>query len=154
MSSTKEEEIATWLHDAYIKKLKSEASLKKQLKQAIGYPDFQSSIEEHLEETKLHAHLLKNCLNKYKDSSAVGLNKTKQRRDKHLESYGSDMAFVRDVYGSYVEEENSVPSYELIRQAAEDLEDRETVLVCDIVLRDEKKIKDWRLAVSVLTKET
>lgn len=154
MRSNKEEEIATWLRDAYIKKLKAVASLKKQHKQAFGYPDIQRNIKEHLVETRLHAQLLKGCLSRYRHLNVIGPDKTNPKQSKQLASYGSDMAFVKDVYGSYVEEEDGVPSYEVIRQAAKELGDNETVLVCDMVLRDEKKIEDWRLAVSVLTKET
>ena len=154
MRSNKEEEIATWLRDSHAKKLKALVSLKKQLKQASGYPDFQSSIQEHLEETKNHAELLKSCLSRYSDPAVTRLSKTSKKPSKQLKSYKSDMAFVRDVYGSYATEKNSVLSYEVIRQAAEELGDDVTVQVCDKVLQDEKKIEDWRLAVSVLTKET
>ncbi len=133
------------------------AILEKQLREGSGYSYYQNNIEEHLKETKHHAELFLQCLDKYRHpivSTKTSLAKVNTKRLKKLKSYKSDKAFVRDVYSSYTPTEDSILSYQAIKEAAEDLGDRETVNVCDRILQDEKKIEDWRLAVSVVVKES
>ena len=153
MSSKKEEDIAIWLHEAYIKKVKDVATLEKQLKETSIYPYFQNNVVEHLEETKRHVELFKSCLYRYKYLPFCESNKVKRKQSKRLRFYPSDMALVREIYSPYASKEDSILSYQVIKEAAEDLGDRETVRVCNKILQDEKKIEDWRLAVGVVTKE-
>lgn len=153
MSSKKEEDIAIWLHEAYIKKVKDAAILEKQLKESSGFY-YKNNIEEHLEETKHHAELFKSCLCRYKYLPFCESNNVNKKPTKRPKSYPSDMAFVRDIYSSYASKEDNVSSYQVIKEAALDLGDRETVRVCNRILRDEKKIEDWRLAVGVVAKES
>ncbi len=157
MSIKKEEDIAVWLCDAYTSKIKTIAILEKQLKEGSGYSYYQNNIKEHLKETKHHAELFLQCLSKYRHpivSTKNNLIKVNTKRLKKSKLYKSDKAFVRDVYSSYTPKEDSVLSYQAIKEAAEGLGDRETVSICDIILQDEKKIEDWRLAVSVVAKES
>ncbi|MEX2341174.1 MAG: DUF892 family protein [Candidatus Paceibacterota bacterium] len=154
MGVEKENELASWLRDAQAVKAGFVTILEKQAEETSYDTRVQSEIREYLEETKRHVRMMESCVRKYNEMSPIRKRKFNQAKflSRNLNVGMLGVGFVRDVYGSYVARRFDVVSYQTIKEAAKDLGDKETVKACDKILKDERKTRDWLLAVEALTK--
>lgn len=133
-----------WLNDAHAMELGLIVALEKQVAEE-GEPSMRKRIEEHLEETRKHADLIKECIERNEGSTSKGKNAMSQM-GAMMDGLGMSMAkdtMVKNVLASYAAEHLEISSYTALKTAAESLGDKETAKVCETILEDEEKMAEW-----------
>jgi len=134
-----------WLNDAYAMELSIVQVLQNHARDAKNHPEMQARIEQHLEETRRHADLVKGCIDRLGGSTSAvksgmatvmgtvqGMSTALARDD-----------LVKNALHDYGTEYFEMASYKALIAAAQDLGDQETVSVCQQILRDEEAMAAW-----------
>lgn len=135
-----------WLNDAHA----LEESLIVMLEKQIGEEndgEMKAKLEEHLEETRRHAKLVHSCLVRYGEEPSGGKD--------FLGTISSAIAglgvsmfhdkMVKNVHSSYAAEHTEIATYTVLRAAASEFGDTETMTICDEILQDENDMAQWLL---------
>ncbi len=135
----------TWLNDAYAMEQGLVETLEKHRDQSEDYPDIQANIEEHLEQTKHHAELVKGCIERLggdvstvKDAMANMMGT--------MQGMMTGMAkdtLVKNGIADYAAEHFEIASYTALKAAAEEMGDQDTVAVCDQIIPEEEAMAEW-----------
>lgn len=132
--------IVAWLNDAYAMENALVQVLEHRIKDAEGFPELQTMERQHLEETRRHAELVKQCITRLGEnpSTAKSLFGT---------LYGAIQApmtgFARDemVKNCLVDhsaERFEVASYTALIEAANQIGDTETARACEQNMREDE----------------
>lgn len=145
MNEKQKDTYIAWLNDAHAMELGLITMLEKQVEETTNEPAMQTQIKTHLEETKRHAELVKECVERNGGETSTGKD-TLSKVSATLNGLGVSMmsdAMVKNVHSSFAAEYFEIATYITIRAAAESLGDTETVDVCDQILEDEERMADW-----------
>lgn len=147
MTDNQKKIYVAWLNDAHALEENLITVLEKQIKDASGKPEMKDKLQEHLEETKHHEQLVRACLARHGEEPS-GSKDLLAKLGAALEGMGTSLAndtAVKNVHSGYAAEHMEIASYTLIRAAAVEHNDMETVAVCDEILADENEMAQWLL---------
>lgn len=144
-SSESREQLVDWLRDAHAAEEQSEKMLTKFAGRIENYPELKSQIQRHIEETRGQARRLKQCLDRYGDTTST-----------LKDAFGRMMAFAQGMSGAFVDDEiikgsmaaytfehMEIASYRILIAAAESLGDTETRNICEQILEEEIAMATW-----------
>ena len=148
MNEEQKSSLIAWLNDAHAMEEGLIGILEKQIEETEGKPEMQGMLRQHLEETKHHAELVRSCLSRY-DTEPSGSKDMLAKVTAAINGFGMSLssdALVKNVHSSYAAEHFEIASYTVIKAAASELGDSETVAVCDQIIPEERAMGDWLLA--------
>lgn len=135
----------SWLNDAYGLEQSLIPVLENHAKDAKDHPQVQARIQQHLEETRRHADLVKGCIERLGGSTSsikAGMSKVMGT----VQGASTGMAkdeMIKNALADYSAEHFEIASYTSLLAAAEHLGDLETASVCREILRDEEAMAQW-----------
>ena len=147
MNEQQKDTYIAWLNDAHAMETGLITVLEKQVEETKDLPDMQARISTHLEETKRHAALIKECVERH-NASVSGTKNFVSQASAAIGGLGISFmsdAMVKNVHNSYAAEHFEIATYTLLSAAASELGDTETVSVCKEILKDEHAMAAWLL---------
>ena len=143
--ATAEERLMEWLRDAHAAEQQAETMLSGTASRLENYPELRARIEQHIQETKRQADLVRGCIERRGGSTST----IKDAGGKLL-AMGQAMSglFVGDEVmkasiASYAFEAMEISSYRILIETADHVGDQETKRVCEQILREEEAMADW-----------
>jgi ferritin-like metal-binding protein YciE len=135
----------SWLNDAYGMERSLEQVLEHRVKDAKDHPHIQQRDQQHLEETRRHAELIKGCIerNGGNVSSIKGGMSTVMGKVQAVSTGLAKDELIKNALADYAAEHFEIASYTSLIAAAEQLGDTETAQVCREVLREEERMAEW-----------
>lgn len=130
-----------WLSDAHSTEINMIAALEEHISDAGQFPDLSAGLNMHLEQTRRHADLIKNCLDRQGGSTSglkTGIGKLAGAAKGIMNSTYHDEV-VRNTIDDFVAENLEIASYTSLITAAEALGDVETAQICKTILREEEQ---------------
>lgn len=134
-----------WLNDAHAMEEGLITVLEKQIAETEAKPAMQMKLKEHLEETRHHAELIRSCLVRHGEDPSGGKDFL-AKLTAAINGMGMSMvddAMVKNVHSSYAAEHFEIASYTVIRAAAEEFGDSETVAAVNEIMVDEEDMAAW-----------
>jgi ferritin-like metal-binding protein YciE len=144
-AKTGKDMLIAWLNDAHGMENALIQILEHQIKDAKDYPQVQAKLEQHLEQTRRHADLVKGCV------EALG-GKTSAVKTGLASLFGQVQAvstgaaqdeLVKNALADYAAENFEVASYTALIQAATALGDQHTAQVCQQILQEDEAMARW-----------
>jgi ferritin-like metal-binding protein YciE len=145
MTTRAEDNLMDWLRDAHAMEEQAEKMLAATAARLENYPTLKQRIEQHLQETRRQAALVRSCIDRRGgDTSAV---KDITGRIVAM-AQGMSGMFVSDEVvkasmSSYAFEHMEIASYRTLAAAAAVCNDTETQRVCEEILQEEIAMADW-----------
>jgi len=143
--ATAEERLMEWLRDAHAAEEQADTMLSGMARRIENYPELKARIEQHLEETKRQAELVRGCI----ERRGGGTSTVKDAGGK-LIAIGQALSgmFVGDevmkgAIASTAFEAMEAESYRILINTAELVGDPETKRVCEEILREEEAMEQW-----------
>ena len=143
--ATAEERLMEWLRDAHAAEEQAETMLSGMAGRIQNYPQLKARIEQHLQETKRQAELVRGCIERRGGSTS-----TIKDAGAKMIAMGQAMSgmFVGDEVmkgsiASYAFEAMEIASYRILIATAEQVGDAETARVCQQILREEEAMAEW-----------
>jgi ferritin-like metal-binding protein YciE len=147
MNDEQKKTYIAWLNDAHALEESLIDVLEKQIGELDGKPEAKEKLQEHLAETRHHAELVRACLARHGEEPSGGKD-IMAKVGAAISGVSLSLAedtMVKNVHSSYAAEHVEIASYTLIRAAASEFGDMETVAACDEVLVDENDMAQWLL---------
>jgi ferritin-like metal-binding protein YciE len=142
---TERDQLIRWLNDAYTMELAIEESLSKHAAHAEDCPDWHDRLQEHLEETRNHANLVRRCIERLggsvSTSRAVIGEILGRLRGLSTVIYKDEL--IKTVLADYAVEHFEIACYESLIVAAAQAAQPEIVAICDEILAEEMEMADW-----------
>jgi ferritin-like metal-binding protein YciE len=134
-----------WLNDAHGMENALIQILEHQIKDASAYPQVRAKLEQHLEQTRNHAELVKNCVETLGGSpSRVKTGMAKLFGQMQAVSTGAAKdEMVKNALADYAAENFEVASYTALIRAAQGLGDQHTASVCQQMLQEDQEMATW-----------
>ena len=145
MTTRAEDNLMDWLRDAHAMEEQAEKMLAATAARLENYPTLKQRIEQHLQETRRQAKLVRSCIERRGgDTSTV---KDVTGRIVAM-AQGMSGMFVSDEVvkaslSSYAFEHMEIASYRILAAAAAVCNDAETQRVCEEILQEEIAMADW-----------
>jgi ferritin-like metal-binding protein YciE len=151
MRTPKEEEMAqqdmiiAWLNDAFAMENALVRVLEQHAKDAKDQPPLQARLEQHIEETRRHADLVKGCVERLgRSTSAVKTGLANVLGAVQGVSTGpAKDELVKNGLADYAAEQFEVAAYTALIVGAEAIGDPETARVCREILREDEAMAQW-----------
>ncbi len=140
-----QEKLIAWLNDAYAMETSVAQVLEAHAKEAKDHPLMQTRIQEHLEETRRHADLVKGCIERLGSSPSTiksGMGTVMGTVQGMSTALAKDK-LVKNALGDYASEHFEIASYQALVTAALQIGDQQTASVCQDILRDEDAMARW-----------
>ena len=145
MSTTKTDQLITWLNSAYAMEESLTKVLQNHAKDAEDFPEIQAKDEEHLEETRRHMERVKYCLEllgeKPSTAKAVMGNLTGMVQSVSTGMYEDEL--VKNFLQDYAAEHFEIACYTSLIAAAHECGRPDIAEICREVLQDEQAMADW-----------
>ena len=141
------EMVIAWLNDAHAMELGIAQVLERHAADAKDNPQMQARLNQHLEETRNHAALVKGCVERLGgDTSAVksGMANVMGAVQGMTSKVAKDEP-IKNVLSDYGTEHFEIASYTSLIAAARDIGDAETARICQHILDDELAMADFLL---------
>lgn len=141
----KKEILLAWLNDAHAMEKSITQTLKNHVHDARKHPVMRARLERHLEETRHHAELVEDCIERLGGhvstlkSSMSALMGTVQG----VATTPAKDELVKNILADSAAERLEIASYQGLITAAEEIGDTETARVCRQILREEEAMSDW-----------
>lgn len=134
-----------WLNDAYSLEQSLVQVLENHAKDASDHPQMQARIQQHIEETRRHAELVRGCIERWGGSVSTVKSgmATVMGTVQGMSTGAAKDELVKNALADYSSEHFEIASYTSLMAAAESLGDQETVQVCMQILRDEQEMANW-----------
>lgn len=135
-----------WLNDAHALEESLIPMLEKQISEERD-GEMKAKLQEHLEETKRHAELVRSCLARHGEEPSGGKDFLGSLASA-ISGMGMSMMHdkdVKNVHSSYAAEHTEIATYTVLRAAASELGDTQTVTICDEILQDENTMAQFLL---------
>ncbi len=137
--------LKAWLKDAYGMEMALVPVLENHARDAKDYPDFAQRIQEHADQTRHHAELVKQCLNRLGEQpsavkSMLG-DMTGLMQSVATGPFKDEL--VKNGISDYAAENFEIACYNALIAAAQELGDPETVRVCEQIRDEELEMADW-----------
>lgn len=145
MTTRAEDNLMDWLRDAHAMEEQAENMLSTTAERLEHYPALKVRIEQHLEETRQQALLIRRCIERRGGDTSI----TKDAMGKIMAmAQGMSGMFVSDevvkaTLASYAFEHMEIASYKTLIAAAEVVGDAETKQVCEQILIQEEAMAKW-----------
>jgi len=140
-----QETVIAWLNDAHALELNLTQVLEHRVEDTKDHPQMQARIQQHLEQTRRHAELVKGCIERLGGSTSAiksGMGKI----GGFFQGVSTGMAkdeIVKNALADYASEQFEIASYTSLIAAAQALGDREMAAICQQILRDEEEMAGW-----------
>jgi len=137
--------LIAWLNDAYAMEKALIPILENHAKDAQNYPQIQSRIEQHVEETRRHADMVEECVERLGSSTSAvktGLGSLFGA----LQSVSTGMAqdeLIKNGLADFAAENFEIASYKALIAAAQAFGYQDIAQVCQQILRDEQEMASW-----------
>lgn len=134
-----------WLNDAYAMEKNQINVLERQVKHAEEHPQIKQRLESHLAETRRHAEMVEQCVERLGGSTSAAKTAMAQLSG-FMESVTTGSAqdtLVKDCLADYSMEHMEIGSYKALIAGAEAAGENEVADVCRQVLRDEENMAGW-----------
>lgn len=134
-----------WLNDAYGLENSLIPVLENHAKDAKDHPEMQAKIQQHLDQTRVHAQLVQRCIERlggHTSALKTGLS-TMMGNMQSISTGGAEDELVKNGLADFAAENFEIASYKGLIAAAQTLGDQETLSVCQQILRDEEDMAHW-----------
>lgn len=134
------ETLISWLNDAYALERSLVEVLENHAKDAKDHPQMAQRISQHLEETKMHAERVKECVERLGGSTSsvkTALGKV-TGFFQGISTGAAPDELVKNALSDYAAEHFEIASYRALIAAARELGETEVARVCEGILRDEE----------------
>lgn len=134
-----------WLKNAHAMEMGLITTLEKQIGETDTEPIIQERLKEHVEETKRHAQLVQDSVERNGGSVSTAKDVV-SKMSASLAGVGTSMmddSLVKNLQTSYAAEHLEIAMYTAIQETARIMGDMETVRMCDTILSDERRMADW-----------
>lgn len=140
-----QELLIAWLNDAYAMENALIRTLEHRVKDAKDYPHMQARDQQHLEETRRHAELVKSCVERLGgDTSAIKTGMANiMGTVKAMSTEPAKDELVKNCLADYAAEQFEVASYAALIAGAQALGDQETAQICEQILREDEAMAAW-----------
>jgi short-subunit dehydrogenase/ferritin-like metal-binding protein YciE len=141
----KKDLVVAWLDDAYAMENALVRVLDHRIRDARDYPWVRAKDEQHLEETRLHAELVRGCLERL-GAQPSALKSMAGTVFGAIQAPMTGMArdeIVKNFLVDHAAERFEVASYRALVAAAEEIGDVETAAVCSRILAEDEAMADW-----------
>lgn len=139
------ETLIGWLNDAYALEQQLVTVLKNHASDAASHPHIQQRIDEHLEETKQHAEIVKDCIERLGGSTSsakAAVSKMTGMASGIATAAASD-ELVKNCLAEYSSEHMEIASYSALIAAADALGHPDVADNCRRILADERRMATW-----------
>lgn len=142
---TAKDMVIDWLNDAHSMENALIQILEHQIKDARDHPQVQAKLEQHLEQTRRHADMVKGCV------EAMG-GKVSTMKKGMASLFGQMQALstgaakdelLKNALADYAAENFEVASYSSLIQAAQELGEQKVASVCQQILQEDQAMADW-----------
>jgi ferritin-like metal-binding protein YciE len=140
-----QETMIAWLNDAHALELNLAQVLEHRVKDTQDHPQMQARVQQHLQETRRHAELVKSCIERLGGSTST-VKSAMGQIGGLFQGVSTGMAkdeMVKNALGDYASEQLEIASYQSLIAGAEALGDRETARICQQVLGEEEDMADF-----------
>jgi ferritin-like metal-binding protein YciE len=140
-----EDNLLEWLRDAHAMEQQADQMLTGMAQRIQNYPELKAQIERHIEETRNHAKLVQQCVERRGGNTSliksvvgqvVGLGQA-------LSGLFVSDEIIKGALAGYTFEHMEIASYEILITTAEQAGDMKTRLVCENILREERAMASW-----------
>ena len=137
--------VIAWLNDAHGMENALVQILEHQIKDAKDYPQVQAKLQQHLEQTRRHAELVKGCVENLggKTSTMKTGMATLFGQMQALSTGTAKDEMVKNALADYAAENFEVASYTALVRAAQELGDQQTARVCQQILQEDEEMALW-----------
>ena len=137
--------LISWLNDAYGMENALIEILEHHIKDAQDYPHVQAKLEQHLEQTRRHAQMVKGCIQTLGGQpSAIKTGMAKLFGQMQALSTGpAQDEMLKNALADYAAENFEVASYTALIRAAQELGDQQTAKVCQQILQEDEEMARW-----------
>ena len=137
--------VIAWLNDAHGMENALVQILEHQIKDAKDYPQVQAKLQQHLEQTRRHAELVKGCVENLggKTSTMKTGMATLFGQMQALSTGAAKDEMVKNALADYAAENFEVASYTALVRAAQELGDQQTARVCQQILQEDEEMALW-----------
>lgn len=139
------DKIVTWLNDAWILENEQIPILENHAKDAADYPNMHDRIEQHIEETRRHADLVRQCVgrlggdvSKLKGEMGSVLGKIKSIATGLFHD-----ELLKNTLAGYATEHFEIACYRSLIAACEHNGEQEIAETCRLILHDEEEMASW-----------
>jgi len=139
------ETLIGWLNDAYGMEKSLVQVLENHAKDAKDHPEMHRRISQHLEQTKVHAQRVQECLERL-GGSASTMKGAMGSVSGFFQGRSTGLAsdeLVKNAISDYAAEHFEIASYKALIAAARALGENQVVQVCESILRDEEDMAKW-----------
>lgn len=139
--------LIAWLNDAYGMELGIVEVLERHAASAADHPHVQAGLQQHLEQTRQHAELVKGCVERLGgETSAVksGMASLGGAMQGMMARLASD-ELIKNALQDYGTEHFEIACYTSLRTAATAIGDDQTAQVADHILQDEMMMAEQLL---------
>src|SRR5947209_7872816 len=137
--------VISWLNDAYGMEKALVQILEHQVKDAKEYPEVQTRLQQHLDETRSHAELVQSAIERLGGHTSTiksGISSLFGQMQALSTGPAKD-ELVKNSLADFAAEHFEIASYRSLISAASEVNDQETVTVCRQILRDEEAMAEW-----------
>ncbi|MEX2541721.1 MAG: ferritin-like domain-containing protein [Trueperaceae bacterium] len=141
----KKRTLLAWLTDAHAMEKAVAQSLRHHAHNAKEHPVMQARLERHLEETRHHAELVRECIERLGGRVSMlksGMS-TVMGTVQGVATTPAKDELVKNILADSAAERLEIASYQGIITAADEIGDSETARVCRQILREEEAMSEW-----------
>ncbi|WP_173931180.1 ferritin-like domain-containing protein [Chelativorans sp. Marseille-P2723] len=134
-----------WLRDAHAMEQQAETMLNGQMERLENYPELRARIAQHVEETRLQAARLQECLDQLGESTS-SMKDAGGKLTAMMQSLSGVFAgdeVMKGSLASYTFEHMEIASYKILIAAAEALGEEQVASVCRQNLEEEEAMAEW-----------
>ncbi|MBV9280198.1 MAG: DUF892 family protein [Chloroflexi bacterium] len=139
---TRADLMMAWLNNAYSMEMGLVHTLQSHARDAEDFPQLQARIQQHVEETRRHADLVRGCIER-RGGSTSALKRgmaTVAGKAQGVATRPAQDRVVKNALADSSAEQLEIASYMALIAAAQDLGDQDTVAACRQILRDEEEM--------------
>jgi ferritin-like metal-binding protein YciE len=140
-----QEMMIAWLNDAYAMENSLIHTLEQRIKEAKDHPHIRARDEQHLDETRRHAELVKGCVERLGGKTSAlkaGMSSVMGVVQGMSTALAKD-TLVKNCLADYSAEQLEVASYTALIAGAQALGDQETARVCQLILQEDEAMAQW-----------
>jgi ferritin-like metal-binding protein YciE len=148
--------VIAWLNDAHALELNLVQVLEHRVSDTKDHPHIQTRVQQHLEQTRRHAELVKGCIERLGGSTST-VKSAMGQIGGFFQGVSTGMAkdeMVKNALADYASEQFEIASYTSLIAAAQAIGDQQTATVCQQILRDEDEMARWlQQQIPIITQE-
>jgi ferritin-like metal-binding protein YciE len=142
---TRKDLVIAWLNDAHGMENALIQVLENHVKDAKDHPQMQAKLQQHLEQTRRHAQMVKDCVEGL-GASTSAVKTGVSTLFGHMQAASTGAArdeLVKNSIADYAAENFEIASYSALIAAAQELGDQKVAQVCQQILQDERDMANW-----------